>query len=95
MVGEVVVLAVFEDEDASLVEQVAFEDEPGDLGQFLECIRRIGKDEVELLMAALQEPEHIATDEQVALIAQLLEALAYEVGMISVGLDAYHPAASS
>ncbi len=95
MVGEVVVLAMFEDEDASLVEQVAFEDEPGYLGQFLESIRRVGKDEVELLMTALQEAEHVATDEQVALIAQLLEALAYEVGMVSVGLDAYHPATAS
>ena len=82
MVGEVVVLAMFEDEDASLVEQVAFEDEPGYLGQFLESIRRVGKDEVELLMTALQEAEHVATDEQVALIAQLLEALSYEVGMV-------------
>ena len=58
MVGEVVVLAMFEDEDASLVEQVAFENQLGYLGQFLECNRRVGKDAVDILMTAHKEAAH-------------------------------------
>ena len=95
MVGEVVVLAMFEDKDAAFVEQVAVEYELWNLGQLFECIGWVGKDEVELLMAALHESEYIATNQNVALFVQLLEALADEVGMVSVGLDAYHPATAS
>ena len=95
MVGEVVVLAMFEDEDASIVEQVAFEDELGYLGQLFECIGWVGKDEVELLMAALQKSEYIATNQNVALFVQLLEALVDEVGMISVCFDTDDSAATA
>ena len=49
--GEVVVLAMFEDEDAFGSKDVLLEYEVGYLGQFLEGIGRVGEDKVELLSA--------------------------------------------
>ena len=51
MGGEVVVLAMFEDEDAFGSEDVLLEYEVGYLWQFLQRIGRIGEDEVKLLAA--------------------------------------------
>ena len=51
MGGEVVVLAVLEDEDAFGGEDVLLEDEVGYLRQFLEGVGRVGEDEVKLLSA--------------------------------------------
>ena len=60
--GEIVVLAMFEDKDAVGLEQFALNDEVGQGLNFLQGVGRIGKDEVELLMAGLDEAEHIAAD---------------------------------
>ena len=51
MGGEVVVLAVLEDEDAFGGEDVLLEDEVGYLRQFLQGVGRVGEDEVKLLSA--------------------------------------------
>ena len=51
MGGEVVILAMLEDEDAIRGEDALVEDKVGDLRQLLESIGRVGKDEVELLTA--------------------------------------------
>ena len=51
MLGEIVVLAVFEDEEPVGLEQTALDDEVGQCGEFLEGVGRVGKDEVELLFA--------------------------------------------
>ena len=51
MVGEVIVLAMLEDEDALLVEQVAIQYQVGNLWQLLQSVWRVGKDEVKLLVA--------------------------------------------
>ena len=44
MVGEIVVLAMFENEDALFVEKIAIEYEVWNLGELLQCVWRIGKD---------------------------------------------------
>lgn len=62
MAGEVVGLAMLEDEDAVGLQQVVGEDEVGNGGQLFQNIGWVGEDEVELLTAALHETEHIATD---------------------------------
>ena len=62
VLGEIVVLAVFEDKDAIGFEQSAIEDEVGQRGEFLEGVGRIGKNEVELLMAGLDESEDISAE---------------------------------
>ena len=51
MLREIVVLAVLEDEDALRLQQAMLEDEIGNSGQLLQGIGRVGKDEVELLVA--------------------------------------------
>ena len=51
MGGEVVVLAMFEDEDAFRGKDVLLEYEVGNLGQFLQRVGRVGKDKVKLLSA--------------------------------------------
>ena len=62
VLGEIVVLAVFEDEDAFGLKQTALDDEVGQRGEFLEGVGRVGKDEVELLFTGLDEAEDIAAD---------------------------------
>lgn len=49
--AEVVVLAVFEDKDAAVGQKAFIKDKLGYLGQFLQRVWRVGKDEVELLAA--------------------------------------------
>ena len=61
MVGEIVVFAMFEDKDALWGKQLLLEDEVGNLGQFLQGVWRVSKDEVVLLFAGLQEAEDIGT----------------------------------
>lgn len=67
------------------------------LRQLLKSVWRIGKDKVELLMTRLQEPEHVATYQRMAIrgIAKFLHTLAYEGGVVAVGLNTYHLRTSS
>ena len=66
---------MFEDEDAFGSKDVLLEYEVGYLGQFLEGIGRVGKDEVELLSARLQETEDIATDRGAYIGVEFLKTL--------------------
>ena len=84
-----IVLAVLENEYAAGLQQTAFEDEPGQRRQFGQGIRRVGEDEVELLVAALQEAEHVAAQGHTLVRPEFLEALADESVMVAVGLNAY------
>ena len=95
MLGEVVGLAVLEDEHAIVGEEVVGEAEVWYLGEVLQGIRRVGEDEVELDVAALYELEHIALDEVAAAVAQLLYALTNEAGVVAVFLHAHHLPASA
>ena len=51
MSGEIIILAMFEDENAFGSKDVLLEDEVGNLRKFLECVGRVGKDKVKLLAA--------------------------------------------
>lgn len=51
VLGEVVVFAMLKDEDSVLGKDILLEDEVGDGGKFTKCVWRVGKDEVELLLA--------------------------------------------
>ena len=95
MVGEIVVLAMLENEDALFVQKIAIEYEVWNLGKLLQRVWRIGKDEIELLLAGSQEAEYIAANQKIPVFAQFLETLADEVGMVAVGLYADHSAAST
>ena len=84
MVGEIVVLAMLENEDALFVEKIAIEYEVWNLGELLQCVWRIGKDEIKLLLAGSQEAEHVATNQKILVFAQFLEAFSDKVGMVAV-----------
>jgi hypothetical protein len=68
MVGEIVVLAMLENEDALFVEKVAIEYEVWNLGKLLQCVWWIGKDEIELLLAGSQKAEYIATNQKIPVL---------------------------
>lgn len=93
--GEVVVLSVFEDEDAVGLQQSCFEDETRYLGQSFESVGRIGKDDVELLMATFQKAENVASYEYMIFDGKRFHALSDESGMIAVGLNAYYLTATA
>lgn len=95
MFGEIVVLAMLEYEDAVLVEHVAIQYKVWNLRKLLEGVRWVGEDEVEFLLVALQEAEYVATNQDIFLLAQFLETLADEVGMVAVCLHAYHSVAAT
>lgn len=95
MLGKIIILAMFENEDSIFVQQVAIQYEVWDLREFLQRIWRVGKDEIKLLLAGLQEAEHIATNQKILVFAQLLETLADEVGVVAVCLYADDALATS
>ena len=86
--GEVVVFAMFEDEDTLGLEQAFLEDETWNLGQFFQGIGRIGKDEVELQFARLDEAEHVATKGDADLGIELLQAIGDETVVVAIHFDA-------
>ena len=61
IIREIMVLTMFKHKDAVILQQVVLKDEAGDGGQFLQGVGGIGKDEVKLLLARLDESERIAT----------------------------------
>ena len=65
MLGEVVLLAVFQDENATIGQQVVGENQVGNGGQLGKLIGRICKDEVELPTWRLDESEGIASYDDV------------------------------
>ena len=86
--GEIVVLAMFEHEDTIGLQQSLFKDETGNLGEFLQGIGRIGKDEIKLLFARLNETEGITTKRDAGLGIELLQTVGDETVMVAIHLYA-------
>ena len=84
MLGEIIILAMFENEDAIFVQKVTIQYEIWNFREFLQSVRWIGKDEIKLLLAGSQKTEHIATNQKILVFAQFLEALSDEVGMVAI-----------
>ena len=95
MGGEVVILAMLEDEDAIRGKDALVEDKVGDLRQLLESVGWIGKDEVKLLSARLDETEDIAADGSAHICAEFLQTLGYEGMVVAVGLNTHHTGTTS
>ena len=81
---EVVMLSMLENEESIGRKKVLREDEIRDGWQLWEGIRRVSKDEIELLMTALYESEDVALDQYMLLGTYLLHALCNETSMVSV-----------
>ena len=62
VLGEIVVLTVFENKEPVGLEQSTLDNQVGQRGQLLQSVGRVGKDEVELLFAGLDETECVAAD---------------------------------
>lgn len=92
---EVVCLAVLEDKEAFLLEQVVAEDDVGQLGELRQGVRRVGKDEVELLATLCEVLEDVAADGKSRRVLQLVEELADEAVVAHVELNADDAAATS
>ena len=95
MLGEIIILAMFENEDAALVQKVTIQNEVWNLREFFQSVGWVGKDEIELLLAGSQEAEHVATNQKILVFAQLLEALSDKVGMVAVCLYADYTLATA
>ena len=95
IVGEVVILAVLKHKDAIVLQEALLEDQRGDGGQFLQGIGRVGKDEVELLLARFDKAEHVATDGHTHLGVELLQTLLDEAVVVAILFDADHMTAAA
>jgi hypothetical protein len=95
MGGEVMVLAVLKNQNATFLQQSMVEDELWDSGQFLERIGRVGEDEVELLAARLDESEHISPDGNHLLAAQFCDARHNKAVVVAVEFHADYLAAAA
>ena len=90
MGGEVVVFAMLKDKQSVFFQESVLEDEVGEGGKLGQRIGRIGEDEVELLVTALQEMEDISFYQHMFFRADFLHALTDEAGMVAVFFDAHH-----
>ena len=77
-------LSMLENEEPIGRKKVLREDEIRDGWQLREGIRRVSKDEIELLMTALYESEDVALDQYMVFGTYLLHALCDETSMVSV-----------
>lgn len=87
IVREVVRLAMLEDKEATLLQQVLAHDELRKFVQIGESVWRVGKDEVELLATTCHVLEHISADGYAILVAQFLQKAPYETMMKAILLD--------
>ena len=90
--GEIVILAMLENEDAFRLQEVALEDEAGDCREFSQSVWRIGEDKVELLLTRFDEAKDISSERYCILLSRVkfLQTLLDEAVMVFVGFDADH-----
>ena len=96
MGGEVVVFAVLEDKKTAGPEQPVTEQQVGNQRQLLQRVGRVGKDEVELLPARLDEAEGVGPQGQRLGVGhvQPVYAVADETVVVAVELYADHAVAA-
>ena len=81
---------MLEHEDAAGSQQVAVEDEFGKGGELFEGVGRVGKNQVELAVATLQETKHVAAHQYGIGVTDTLHALADERMVGTVEFHAHH-----
>ena len=94
--GEIVLLAVLEDEDAVVFQKSLLKDETGNRGKLFQGVWGIGKDEIKLLLTGFDEAEHITTDRQdLRRVSEFLQTVLDETVVITVQFDADHLTAAT
>ena len=81
---------MFENENSIIGEQIAREHYVGYFLQLFQGVGRVGEDEVKLLVACFQKPEHVASDGDTAVGAEFCKTLFYEGIMVAVSFHAHH-----
>lgn len=95
MAGEIIILAMLQDEDSTFLQQIARHDNIGNFFQIGQGIGRVGKDEVKLLIAPSQIAKHITTNRYTRLILQFLQETLDETMMKAILFNGYHTRAST
>ena len=95
MLGEVVVLAMLENQETAFAQKITFEYHVGKFGDFLQHIGRVCKDEVELLPALTDVLEDIAFNGDGRKVLQLVYELLDEPEMQRILLYAYDTGTST
>ena len=95
MLGEDVLLAVLEDKEAVGFEEWAREDDVGQFGDLRQDVRRVGKDEVELLAALCHVLKGIGANGEGCGVLQLVEELLDEAMVTDIELHADDASATS
>ena len=67
---EVIVLAMFKDEETVLAQHLSFENHVGDFSQLLQCIWRVSKDDVVFCTASAYEAENIVSYNSPTLVVE-------------------------
>lgn len=86
--GEVVLLAVLQHKQAIILEQIPTQDDIGKFWYLRQSIRRVGKNEIELLAALRYELEDIGTNGHGRRVLQLIDKLLDEAVVTYVKLYA-------
>ena len=87
MLFELVFARMLEDEDAVVGEDIAGEDDVGQLRQVLEGVGRVGKDDVESFVGTFQEVEDIGADSMEVVHAHAGGGLFDEINALVVDVD--------
>lgn len=95
MIGEIVVLAMLQYQEAIFAQEVSFQNHVGQFGYFLQDVWGVGKDKVELFSALAQELEHVTLDGACREVLQLVYKFLDESEVQGVFLHAYHPRTAS
>ena len=96
MLGEIIVFAVFKDKNAIFLQQLLFKNQVRNLWQLLQGVRRISKDEVKLLVATLDETEHITSNALNTLsCVQLIYTLLNKTMMVTIQFYTHHLSAAT
>lgn len=95
MAGEIIILAMLQDEDSTFLQQIARHDNIGNFFQIGQGIGRVGKDEVEILITPSQIAKHITTNGHTRLILQFLQETLDETMMKAILFNGYHTRAST
>ena len=84
IIREIIVLPMFEDQYAIILEQSFLKDKAGDLWQFFQSVRGIGKDEIEPLLTRFDEAEHVTAKGHTDIGAEFLQTFLDESVMVTV-----------
>lgn len=86
---------MLEYEHATIIEQIAFHHEMWYFLETVKCVGRIGKDEIKLQLASLDEAESVEPQRLTYVRAKIFETVNNESMMLAVLFNTHHPLAAA